>query len=144
MPLQFHFDPHRFKYNFTLVPLRFHFDCLLRDFDLTSDPPQGKGDTPLCEWEYGELWWGGNGNCKGALLCFQRISTVQPDRTNERNETERFPGGTHPPTSDPSVDTHGCPYIFFVRGSFLGSRGITEAHLWVNLGAVAFQSIWKS
>ena len=44
------------------------------------------------------------GKGKGAPPQFHPISTLQPDRaharTNERNETKRFPGWTHPPTSD--------------------------------------------
>jgi len=44
------------------------------------------------------------GKGKGATPEFHPISTLQPDqalaRTNERNETKRFPGWTHPPTSD--------------------------------------------
>ena len=63
---------------------------------------------------------GEKGKGKGADPEFGPISTLQPDcahaRTNERNETKRFPGWTHPPTSDKCSEGQcGMPHVFFVQ-----------------------------
>ena len=51
---------------------------------------------------------------KGGRLLLGSNSCGQPDCTHERNETKRFPGWAHPPTSD------------FV--SSVGSEGRDERH----------------
>ena len=89
--LRFHFDSHlmssRLHFDFTSDSRRFHFDftsnSLRLSFDLTSIP-------------HGE-----NEN-KRSVTQWKRENSVGPkgNQTARTNETKRFPGRRHPPTSD--------------------------------------------
>ena len=112
--LRFHIDftssSLRFHFHFTLISIRLHFDLfsdsLQFHFEFTSivlrshfDFTWGKGKTPCHTREKGKL-----GVTKGKRektpVRFElefHLATRPRARTNE---TKRFPGRSHPPTSD--------------------------------------------
>jgi hypothetical protein len=112
--LRFHIDftssSLRFHFHFTLISTRLHFDLfsdsLQFHFEFTSivlrshfDFTWGKGKTPCHTREKGKLG-GAKGKREKTPVSFElefHLATRPRARTNE---TKRFPGRSHPPTSD--------------------------------------------
>ena len=101
--LRFHFDftlistrPH---FDFTSDSLRYHFDFTSNSLRLSFDFTLGKGKTPCHTREKGKLGVtkGGREKTPVSFELEFHLATRPRARTNE---TKRFPGRSHPPTSD--------------------------------------------
>ena len=102
----------RLHFDFTSDSLRFHFELtsnsLRLSFDLTSISHGEKGKTPCHTREKGKLG-GSKGKRENSLPSFElefHLASIPRARTNE---TKRFPGRSHPPTSDVTyIYMHSC------------------------------------
>ena len=113
--------PRVFQYYFTSISLLFHYDVtimsllfhcyftmisLLCSYDFTIIT-QGKRENFPREKGKGKAARSKKGKGKGADPRFGPIFTLHPDRaharSHARHDTKRFPGWTHPPTSDIST-----------------------------------------